>query len=100
PAAMEDVAIEGDDASGGYDDCIAGVVAGIADQVVGAVFLSVVDDAVLGSATRVGQQVDGAVFFADVVQRAPAGHIGFVLGRGVVPLHVAGVLVPGELHTL
>ena len=39
-------------------------------------------------------------FLAHVVQRAPAGDVGLVLGAGVVPLHVAGVLVPGKLHAL
>ena len=59
-----------------------------------------VDDGAAGVGAGVRQEIDGAVLFADVVQRAPAGDVGLVVGLGVIPLHVAGVLVPGELHAL
>src|SRR6185437_14689177 len=85
-AAMEDEAVEGDDASRRHNQGITRIVARVADEIVSHGLLDVVDDR--------------ALLFTYIIQRAPAGHIRPVLRAGVVPLHVAAVLVPRKLHPL
>ena len=97
---MEDEAVEGDDAAGGDDDGVAGIAAGVADEVVSALFLRVIDDTATRSTATLSKEVDGGFILPDHIERAPAGDIGFVAGAGVVPFDVAAVLVPGKLHAL
>lgn len=81
------------DAAGGNNDGDAGVVAEVAHEVVGAFLLDVLDPGAHADAGE-GHEVDGAVFLGHVVEGAPAGEVGFVVGKA----DVAGVLVPTEFH--
>src|ERR1700722_270554 len=46
------------------------------------------------------QQIHGSILFVYRIERAPASHIGLVSGARIVPLYIAAILVPGELHPL
>ena len=93
-AAMEHGAGKDGDAARRSDDRIAGIVAEIADQIVGRLVAEVLHT-LPGSRPVVGQQIDRAVLLRHVVERTPAGDVGAMRGR-----HIAGILMPGELHPL
>jgi hypothetical protein len=71
---VEDGARKRGDGPRGHGECVARIVTGVADHVVGLVIAMVLDN-VAGASARVGQQVHGAVGFGDVVERDPAREV-------------------------
>lgn len=78
-AAVKDKTGEDGDTTCGDDDGDTGIAAEVADFVIAAGFDDVVNPRANATA-GIGQEVDGAVFFAHVVEGAPAGEVGFVVG--------------------
>src|SRR5437868_10885206 len=87
-AAMKADAGKYRDAAGGTDYRDAGIIAEIADEIVGAGLGFMVDPAA-NTGAFVGQHRHGAVGLGHVVERAPATQV-----TGVLVRDIAGILMP------